>query len=127
MFCIKKVNRIIVDLCLVCVQIVVYSSDDNSYQGEVIAYDYHYNICVIGFQSHTSLSVARVAHIDDSIDVKLNLLSRQHSKSYNLVPGDGVIVVGRYFHEPYDLMAAPGPYRLVTSYSKTILDLLSKA
>lgn len=93
-------------------KITVYSSSGSSYQGEVVAYDYHYNICVIGFQSQTSLSAARVAHIDDSMVVDLSVPSQPPSRSYKLVPGDGVIVVGRYFHKPYDLMAAPGPFKL---------------
>lgn len=106
-------------------KIFVYLSNSSSYEGEVVAYDYHYNITIIGFQSQTLLSAARVVHINDSLDVELSSPFQPqsmdvessspfqpHSGSYELVPGDGVIVVGRYFHKPYDLMAAPGPFQL---------------
>ncbi|KAK1380072.1 Protease Do-like 14-like protein [Heracleum sosnowskyi] len=95
-------------------------------EGEVYAYDFHYNIAVIRFSfipPFGPAKVAKVAHIDDSIDVHSSRASHPpfrllpHSASYKLTPGNRVIVMGRYFAEPFEPMAAPGEYRLEkTSY-----------
>ncbi|KAK1362810.1 Protease Do-like 14-like protein [Heracleum sosnowskyi] len=97
---------------------VIYSSRGESYTGDVLAYDYHYNLAVIGFQPENPVSIAKIALIDDSLGVSLNPPSsvlRPHSKSYNLAPGDGVIAVGRYFYASFDLMGACGFYCLARS------------
>lgn len=97
---------------------VLYSSRGDSYVGDVIAYDYHYNLAVIKFQLENPGSVAKIAHIDDSLGVTLNPPSsvlRPHLKSYNLAPGDGVIAVGRYSYASFDLMGACGFYCLARS------------
>lgn len=88
--------------------------------GEVCAYDFHYNLAVIRFSSLLAFGPAKG---DDSVDVH-SCRKRQrksqppfrlipHSKSCKLTPGDKVIVMGRYFAEPFELMAAPGEYWLV--------------
>ncbi|XP_021610047.1 uncharacterized protein LOC110613299 isoform X2 [Manihot esculenta] len=37
---------------------------------------------------------------------------RPQSKSFNLIPGDTLIVLGHYFIKPYDVMATVGEFRL---------------
>ncbi|KAK1362900.1 Protease Do-like 14-like protein [Heracleum sosnowskyi] len=99
-------------------KITVYLSGGESYVGDVLAYDYHYNLAAIKFQPETPVSVAKIAPIDDSLGVKLNPSShvlQPHSNSYNLTPGDVVIAVGRYFYKKYDLMGACGAYCLARS------------
>ncbi|XP_074375435.1 putative protease Do-like 14 [Apium graveolens] len=66
--------------------------------GEVYAHDFDFNLAIIRFSSIPSsgaAKVAKIASIDDS-----------------LILGDRVIVMGRYFAEPFEPMAAPGDYRL---------------
>lgn len=98
-------------------KITVYSSGGESYAGDVLAYDYHYNLAAIRFQSDTPLSTAKIKLIDDSLSVSLYPPSvlQPHSNSYKLAPEDRVIVVGRYLYAPYDLMGAPGAYCLARS------------
>lgn len=67
--------------------------------------------------SHPPLRHAKKAQMDDSVDVdssrsnQPSFLLRPHSgSSEQLTPGDGVIVLGRYFAEPFQPMVAPGEY-----------------
>ncbi|XP_074314896.1 putative protease Do-like 14 [Silene latifolia] len=79
-------------------KIVVGSFEENSYIGEIVTYDFHYNILFIKFKSKTRLESAKLSMIDDDHSIKLK-------------PGDPVIVVGRYFDRSFELMAAPGCFR----------------
>ncbi|KAK1380068.1 Protease Do-like 14-like protein [Heracleum sosnowskyi] len=84
--------------------------------GEVHAYDFHYNIAFIRFSFVPK--VAKVARINDSIDVRSRRTSwplfclLPHSRSCKLTPGDRIIIMGRSFAEPFEPMAAPGEYCL---------------
>lgn len=89
--------------------------------GEVCAHDFDYNLAIIRFSSITpsgSAKVAKVVRIDDSVDVYSHQTSQPpfyllpHSRSHKLTPGDRVTVMGRYFAEPFEPMAAPGEYWL---------------
>ena len=82
--------------------------------GEVCAYDFHFNIAWIRFQSDISLPTAILRQVDDYINVNpaqdKSFPLRPHSSHFNLVPGHPIVVVGRYFTKPFDLMAAPGQF-----------------
>lgn len=87
--------------------------------GEVCAYDFHYNLAVIRFSSPAS---GPAKGTDESVDVHSRRKRRRsqphfrlipHSRSCKLTPGDRVIVMGRYFSKPFEVMAAPGEYWLV--------------
>lgn len=93
----------------------MYSHEGSAYDGELVAYDYHYNLAAISFCSESPLSVARLVNVDDSLNVVSSLPFlelRPHSRSYNLSPGDKLVAVGRYFCKPFELMAALGAYWL---------------
>lgn len=94
---------------LFAVQIVVRSSDENSYIGEVYAYDYHYNLLVVKFKSKASLRCANLRMIDDDLGPEKSFQLRPHT--LKVKPGDPVLVVGRYFYKSFDYMAAPGYFR----------------
>ncbi|WOG83595.1 hypothetical protein DCAR_0102772 [Daucus carota subsp. sativus] len=96
-------------------KITVHTCHGNSYHGEVVAHDFHYNLAAIRFKSEMPLAAAILAHVDDSISlasVPSSFQLRAHSKSSNLVPGDKVIALGRYFAGDYDIMAAYGEFCL---------------
>uniref|UniRef100_A0A1D1ZEB5 Putative protease Do-like 14 n=1 Tax=Anthurium amnicola TaxID=1678845 RepID=A0A1D1ZEB5_9ARAE len=103
------------------VKVVAFLSDGKSYEGQILAYDLYYNIAALRIQSNAPLPIASLTHLDDSITVDPNELCsreekafqlRPHSSSFNLIPGDKVIAIGRYFIKPFELMAAPGEFRL---------------
>ncbi|KAI5446067.1 hypothetical protein KIW84_014055 [Lathyrus oleraceus] len=98
-------------------KVIIYLYDSSSYEGQVCAHDFHYNITWIQFQSDSSFPTARIRQVDDYINVnpaqdKSSHL-RPHSTHFNLVPGHAIVAVGRYFTKPFDLMAAPGEFDLV--------------
>lgn len=101
-------------------QVIVYSWDGKSYEGKILAYDCYYNLVAISFHSECPLLTATLAHVDDSMSVQFSTpsfeLSPSHSRSCNLTPGYKLVAVGRYFYMPFDLMAAPGDYRLALHY-----------
>ncbi|KAL9236497.1 hypothetical protein vseg_011161 [Gypsophila vaccaria] len=91
-------------------KIVVQTSDENCYLGEIETYDFHYNLLILKFKSKNSLQPAclRMIHDDFSLDRPFQL--RPHSVNFKI--GDPILVVGRYFDESNDLMAAPGNFRM---------------
>lgn len=96
-------------------KVTVYTCDGTGYKGEVVAHDFHYNLAAIRFKSETPLATATLAHVDDSVSiasVPQPFQLRAHSRSSNLVPGDKVIALGRYFAKDFDIMAAYGEYCL---------------
>ncbi|KAL6493207.1 hypothetical protein OROGR_032966 [Orobanche gracilis] len=88
-------------------KVIIYLYDGASHVGEVLAYDFHYNIAWIRFQSNSSLSVARLRQVDDCINVnpaeEKAFHLRPHSSHFNLVPGHAIVAVGRYFAKPWPL------------------------
>ncbi|RHN56149.1 putative peptidase Do [Medicago truncatula] len=98
-------------------KVKIFLYDGRSYEGQVRAYDFHFNIAWIQFQSDRSLPTAILRQVDDYINVnpavaKLFRHHRRHSSRFNLVPGHPIVAVGRYFAKPFDLMAAPGQFTL---------------
>ncbi|KAL6584612.1 hypothetical protein OROMI_003901 [Orobanche minor] len=98
-------------------KVIINLYDGGSYQGEVCAYDFHYNIAWIRFQSDRSLPTASLRKLDDYININPALddksfYLRPHSSHFSLVPGQAIVAVGRYFSKPFDLMAAPGEFTL---------------
>ncbi|MQL88406.1 hypothetical protein Taro_020962, partial [Colocasia esculenta] len=76
----------------------------------------------VKIQSNAPLPIASLRRLDDSITVDLNELGileekafqlRSHSNSFNLIPGDTVIALGRYFIRSYEIMVAPGGFSVV--------------
>ena len=84
--------------------------------GEVCAYDFHYNLATIRFSFIPPSGRPKVARTSGSRDVHSSRTTQPsfrflpHSRSYKLTPGNRVIVMGRYFAESFDIMAAPGEY-----------------
>ncbi|CAJ2663403.1 unnamed protein product [Trifolium pratense] len=97
-------------------KVMIYLYDGRSYEGEVCAYDFHYNIAWIRFKSDSSLATATLRQVDDYINVnpaeEKSFHLRPPSSHFNLVPGHAIVAVGRYFAKPFDLMAAPGEFIL---------------
>uniref|UniRef100_A0A2C9VZU4 PDZ domain-containing protein n=1 Tax=Manihot esculenta TaxID=3983 RepID=A0A2C9VZU4_MANES len=108
------------------IYVVAHLSNGNSFDCQILAFDFHYNIAALKIQSESDapLPTACLAHLDDSISVDPNQLYipeekpfqlLPHSKSFNLIPGDTLIVLGRYFIKPYDVMATIGEFRVISS------------
>ncbi|KAK1352270.1 hypothetical protein POM88_053534 [Heracleum sosnowskyi] len=101
-------------------EIDVYLSSGKLYEGQVLTYDFHYNIAIINIKSDALLATARIRCVDDSIpidsstsvlgDANLLLLGDEETGStrYNLFPGELVIALARYSEESHEIMAAPG-------------------
>lgn len=101
-------------------EIDVYLSSGKLYEGQVLTYDFHYNIATINIKSDALLATARMRCVDDSLaidsntsglaDVNLLLHGDEETGStrYNLFPGEVVIALARYSEEPHEIMAAPG-------------------
>lgn len=90
--------------------------------GDLIDWDLHYNIALVRIKSETRLKAAHLKALDDSMSLDLNALpcsfeetlkARISKEVFNIYPGDKVIAVGRYFKNCYEIMAAPGVFRLV--------------
>lgn len=88
-------------------KVLVKLSDGRSYEGEIRAYDFHYNIAAISFLADSPVLSATPSRIDETLDVIAH-----NSSSSNLTPGDAVVAVGRYFSPPFEIMAAPGVFSL---------------
>ncbi|KAK9733405.1 hypothetical protein RND81_04G066200 [Saponaria officinalis] len=95
-------------------KVLVIVADGKSYGGEIVVHDFHYNILVLRFQSPLPLRAASLAHINDSLSLcvteERSFELRPHA--VKLVPGDPVVAFGRYSTSPFDIMAAPGIFRL---------------
>ncbi|CAJ2658808.1 unnamed protein product [Trifolium pratense] len=101
-------------------EIDVYLSSGKLYQGQVLTYDFHYNITTINIKSDALLATAKFRCVDDSLaidsntsglaDVDLLLHGDEETGStrYNLFPGELLIALARYSQEPHEIMAAPG-------------------
>lgn len=104
-------------------QIDVYLSSGKLYEGQVLTYDFHYNIATINIKSVALLATARIRCVDDSLaidsntsgqdDINLVLHGDEETGStrYKLFPGELVIALARYSEETYEIMAAPGFFR----------------
>jgi len=99
---------------------MIHLYDGRSYEGQVCAFDFHFNIAWIRFQSDRSLPTAILRQVNDYINVDPaednSFHHRPHYSHFNLVPGRPIVAVGRYFTKPFDLMAAPGQFTSVRLY-----------
>ncbi|PHT56373.1 hypothetical protein CQW23_04859 [Capsicum baccatum] len=95
----------------------------------------------VKLQSDTPLPSASLAHISDSITIDpIHLRGTEEkcprSNSVDLIPGDAVIALGRFYKKPFDIMAATGEFRafsfllkcgiggpLINRYGEVIADL----
>ncbi|KAK2429484.1 hypothetical protein QL285_027917 [Trifolium repens] len=97
-------------------KVMIYLCDGGSYEGEVCAYDFHYNIAWIRFQSDSSLATAKLRQVDDFINLnpaeEKSFHLRPYSSHFNLISGHAIVAVGCYFAKLFDLMAAPGEFTL---------------
>ncbi|XVF57615.1 hypothetical protein PTKIN_Ptkin06aG0219500 [Pterospermum kingtungense] len=103
-------------------KVEVILPDGSLCPGDIIAYDWHFNISAIKIQSSAPLPTADLRCLDDTIqtidtsghfpleETSLRLLPR--SNLFKLFPGDDFIALGRYHSEPYELMVAPGKFSI---------------
>lgn len=112
----------------------MYLFNGRSFDGQIESYDLHYNVAAVKIQSDTPLPIASLAHLSDSITIDPSQLQsteensfqlRPHSNSFDLVPGDIVIAVGRFYAKPYDITAAPGEFWLVFSFDFDVITNIS--
>ena len=82
--------------------------------GEVCAYDFHYDLATIRFSFIPPSGRPKVARTSGSTDVHLSRTTRPSfrfltlSRSYKLTSRNSVLVMGRYFSESSDIMIGPG-------------------
>ncbi|KAG5531160.1 hypothetical protein RHGRI_025949 [Rhododendron griersonianum] len=110
------------------IKIDVYLSDGKSSEGQVFAYDFHYNIATIKIKTELALPSAALRFLDDSISVDPSAIlesSQLHPRSdlFKLCPGDMVVAVGRHFDEHCELMAAPGKFSLDCGIGGSLINL----
>ncbi|KAH0651506.1 hypothetical protein KY285_032177 [Solanum tuberosum] len=101
------------------IKVIVHLFDGRSFDGQIESYDLHYNVAAVKIQSDTTLPIASLAHLSDSITINPSQLRsteensfqlRPHSNSVDLIPGDIVIALGRFYAKPYGITAAPGEF-----------------
>ena len=111
-------------------QVEVHLSDGSSYEGEVSAFDLHYNIATVKFKPDKPPQKARLKWIDDSMSLQPdNDHTMVEANFFNLCPGDKVIALARvqdqYHHK---LLVSSGDFRyakmnLVFSFLLATLDI----
>ncbi|XP_058198717.1 putative protease Do-like 14 [Rhododendron vialii] len=105
------------------IKVNVLLRDGTLCEGQVLVYDWHYNIAWIKIKSDAPLATATLRLLDDTMcvdpsgiqDKELGSNSFQlhpHSDFFKLCPGDMVVAVGRYFQPPNEIMAAPGRFSI---------------
>ncbi|XP_059286347.1 putative protease Do-like 14 [Lycium ferocissimum] len=103
------------------IKVIVHLFDGRSFDGQIESYDFHYNVAAIKIQSDTPLPIASLAHLSDSITIDSSQLRvteeklfqlRSHSNSFDLIPGDSVIALSRFYTKPYKIRAAPGEFSI---------------
>jgi len=111
----------------------VHLFDGRSFEGQIESNDLHYNAVAVKIQSDTPLPIASLAHLSDSITINPSQLRsteensfqlRPHSNSVDLIPGDIVIALGRFYAKPYGITAAPGEFWLVFSFDFSFIAYL---
>ncbi|XP_058198758.1 putative protease Do-like 14 [Rhododendron vialii] len=105
------------------IKVNVHLRDGTLCEGQVLAYDWHYNIAWIKIKSDAPLATASLRLLDDTMcvdpsgmqDKELgsnSFLFHPHSDFFKLCPGDLVVAVGRYFQPPNEIMTAPGRFSI---------------
>lgn len=111
-----------VDAVVDGIKISVILSNEIACKGDVLGYDFHYNIAAIKIKTDVSITTARLRHVNDSISIDPNLLFKKPSEfqsdKFNLVPGDTVVALGRYHVKRNGLMVVAGEF----SVNETGLD-----
>ncbi|KAJ6856223.1 hypothetical protein NC651_037954 [Populus alba x Populus x berolinensis] len=112
------------------ITVEVHLSDGSSYEGEVSAFDLHYNIATVKFKPDKPPQKARLKWIDDSMSLQPdNDHTMVEANFFNLCPGDKVIALARvqdqYHHK---LLVSSGDFRyakmnLVFSFLLATLDV----
>ncbi|XP_022765644.1 uncharacterized protein LOC111310438 isoform X4 [Durio zibethinus] len=97
------------------IKVDVLLPDGKLLQGEVFAYDFHYNLSVIKIRSDTPFPTPSLRNLDESIPVTLqpalNSTSPRHSDSFKIRPGDKVKALGRHYHS-HSLVIASGSFTI---------------
>ena len=108
---------------IMLLQIDVYLSSGKLCEGQVLTYDFYYNIAIINVKSDALLSTAKIRCVDDNlaIDSNTSVLAGANlllhgdeetgSTRYNLFPGELVIALARHCEAPHEIMASPGFFR----------------
>ncbi|KAK4347581.1 hypothetical protein RND71_033920 [Anisodus tanguticus] len=118
-----------------CDVVIVHLFDGRSFDGQIESYDFHYNVAAIKILSDTPLPIASLAHISDSITIFPSQLQvtvekpfqlGPHSNSFDLIPGDSVIALSRFYAKPYNIMAAPGLLEYEIQEFKMTLSLVDQ-
>lgn len=113
--CPKKEDAIADDI-----KVDVRLFDHSLCEGEILGYDFHYNVAAIRIKSDVRLQTAVIGNLDDYTECLVRsgrsppfqLVSHRDtttsSELIKLCPGMAVIALGRYNDDPYHIMAAPG-------------------
>lgn len=100
-------------------KIEVHLADESIYEGQIVAYDIHFNIAIVRIHTHAPVPVVTLKPFDDSISIDPREIRRSedmfhlrpHSDMFNLSPGDLVVAIGRHSDQS-TLMVAPGVFSL---------------
>ncbi|RZC59729.1 hypothetical protein C5167_007047 [Papaver somniferum] len=84
--------------------------DERTFQVHEFSYDGHYNIALLKFESTTSMLIASLKSVEVIRGAARERLLRRRSEVCRISANDQLIAVGRYFNEPFSLMAAPGAF-----------------
>ncbi|KAL6561196.1 hypothetical protein OROMI_016797 [Orobanche minor] len=101
------------------IKVDVYLFDRSVFEGEILGYDFHYNVAAIRIKSNVQLQTAVIRNLDNSMecharfgDMSFHLARhRETPTSQGLIkpcPGMAVIALGRYYDDRHHIMAAPG-------------------
>ncbi|XP_022765647.1 putative protease Do-like 14 isoform X2 [Durio zibethinus] len=97
------------------IKVDVLLLDGKLLQGEVFAYDFHYNLSVIKIRSDAPLPTPSLRNLDESRPVTLHPVlgstSSHHSDSFKIRPGDTVMALGRHYHS-HSLVVASGSFTI---------------
>lgn len=110
-------------------QVEVHLSDGSSYEGEVSAFDLHYNIATVKFKPDKPPQKACLKWIDDSMSLQPdNDHTMVEANFFNLCPGDKVIALARVQDHHHQLLVSSGDFRyakmnLVFSFLLATLDI----
>lgn len=88
--------------------------DGRLFDGQIFAYDFHYNLVIVKMKSDTMLPTAKVRVWEDSVDAGGSdsfYHLRPRLDLFQIKRGDMVIALGRHFMKPYNLMSLPGTFR----------------
>ncbi|XP_050219724.1 putative protease Do-like 14 isoform X2 [Mercurialis annua] len=100
------------------IKIAVIQSPGIACDGDIIGYDFHYNIAAIKFRTRMSISPVRLRDVDDSISIDPNLLDEKppeyHPQTFkfNLTLGDTVLALGRNHDKEYTVMVVGGKFSI---------------